>query len=419
MFDLVCVTSRINSENFLLSVEKIAESSSVKSIILREKDLSENEYFTLAKKVNEICKKHKKPLVIHTYDSVAEKLNIKRLHLSFSDFCGKNISHDYFESVGTSVHSAEEAKTAQRFGADYITAGHIFETDCKKGITPRGIGFLQEICESVDIPVYAIGGINKKSVKQIAGIKNKNLCGACVMSELMKSDNPNRTAEIILKNFNSSKAVRRNILLYAITDRHWLNGRELKDDIEKAIKGGATLVQLREKSLNNEDFIKEAEIIHNLCLRYGVPLIINDRVDIVLEVNAEGVHLGQKDLNPIQARKMLGENKIIGVTARNISQAIQAEKDGADYIGSGAVFGTSTKGDAVKMSFDTLREICSSVNIPVAAIGGITNDNILKLKDTGISGAALVSGIFAEKDIEGTTKSLKIKIEEIVNGTNC
>ena len=205
-------------------------------------------------------------------------------------------------------------------------------------------------------------------------------------------------------------------MLYAVTDRHWLNGRTLEEDVELALKGGITLVQLREKNLDFNSFCKEAEKIHFLCSKYNVPLIINDDVEVAKAVNAEGVHLGQGDMSIAKAREILGKNKIIGATARTKEQAVKAEKEGADYVGSGAVFGTSTKSDAVKMSFDTLMEICKSVNIPVTAIGGITKENVLQLKGTGVSGVAVVSGIFAEKDIYNSALELRKKIEEVVNG---
>lgn len=203
--------------------------------------------------------------------------------------------------------------------------------------------------------------------------------------------------------------------LYAVTDRHWLCGREFCEDIEKALKGGVTLVQLREKSLSFEDFCTEAKKVHELCQRYNVPLIINDNVEVAKAINAEGVHLGQSDMNPIKAREILGADKIIGVTARTVEQAIKAEKDGADYLGSGAVFGTSTKSDATKMTFETLNNICNSVKIPVVAIGGINKNNISDLCGTAISGVAVVSGIFAESDIESSCKELKMKVGKIIN----
>lgn len=414
MFKVICVSARKHSRDFFNSVEMIARSD-VDSIILREKDLSEDEYFLLAAEVKKICDKYGKKLIIHNFIDVAKKLGIKNIQLPFSKFISLNNLHDDFESIGTSVHSVEDAVKAEKAGADYIIAGHIFATDCKKGLAPRGIEFLKDVCNSVKIPVYAIGGIDNNSVAEIRNVNCDNFSGVCVMSALMKSNNPQELVQNIKEVF-SMKSEKSKYLLYAVTDRHWLNGRTLEEDVELALKGGATLVQLREKNLNFEDFCREAEKIHLLCQKYKVPLIINDNVEVAQAVNAEGVHLGQGDMSIAKAREILGNGKIIGATARTKEQAVKAEMDGADYVGSGAVFGTSTKSDAVKMSFETLNEICKSVRIPVTAIGGITKENVAELKGTGISGVAVVSGIFAEKDIYNSTIELKKKIEEVVNG---
>lgn len=207
---------------------------------------------------------------------------------------------------------------------------------------------------------------------------------------------------------------KKTLRLYAVTDRTWLDGRTLYDDVENALKGGVTLLQLREKNMSTEDFINSAKEIKSLCEKYNVPLIINDNVDVAKAVNADGVHIGQNDMPAHEARKILGENKIIGVTAKTVEQAQKAEKDGADYLGSGAIFSTTTKGDAKKMDMQTLKSITSSVNIPVVAIGGIDGDNVLQLKGTGIVGVAVVSGIFAQDDIETATKDLYNKIGEII-----
>lgn len=414
MFKVICVSARNHSRDFFNSVEMIARSD-VDSIILREKDLSEDEYFLLAAEVKKICDKYGKKLIIHNFIDVAKKLGIKNIQLPFSKFISLNNLHDDFESIGTSVHSVEDAVRAEKAGADYIIAGHIFATDCKKGLAPRGIEFLKYVCNSVKIPVFAIGGIDNNSVAEIRNVNCDNFSGVCVMSALMKSNNPQELVQNIKEVF-SMKSEKSKYLLYAVTDRYWLNGRTLEEDVELALKGGATLVQLREKNLNFEDFCREAEKIHLLCQKYKVPLIINDNVEVAQAVNAEGVHLGQGDMSIAKAREILGNGKIIGATARTKEQAVKAEMDGADYVGSGAVFGTSTKSDAVKMSFETLNEICKSVRIPVTAIGGITKENVAELKGTGISGVAVVSGIFAEKDIYNSTIELKKKIEEIVNG---
>lgn len=207
---------------------------------------------------------------------------------------------------------------------------------------------------------------------------------------------------------------KKTLKLYAITDRTWLDNRTLYEDVEKALKGGVTLLQLREKNMSTDDFINSAKEIKSLCEMYNIPLIINDNVEVAKAINADGVHIGQDDTTVYEARKILGTNKIIGVTAKTVEQAQKAEKDGADYLGSGAIFGTTTKNDAKKMDINTLKNITNSVNIPVVAIGGIDSNNILKLKNTGIVGTAIVSGIFAQDDIEKATKDLYEKIGEII-----
>lgn len=207
---------------------------------------------------------------------------------------------------------------------------------------------------------------------------------------------------------------KKTLRLYAVTDRAWLNGRTLEEDVERALKGGVTLLQLREKNMPFDDFVRSAKSIKSICKKYNVPLIINDNIDVAVAVDSDGVHIGQDDISAVQARKILGTDKIIGVTAKAIDQARKAEEDGADYIGSGAIFGTSTKDDAKKMDMDTLKSITSAVTIPVVAIGGITGENVQTLSKTGIAGVAVVSGIFAEDDIEKATKNLEKKIGEIL-----
>lgn len=187
--------------------------------------------------------------------------------------------------------------------------------------------------------------------------------------------------------------------LYAVTDRAWLGERSLYEQVGEALAGGVTMVQLREKGLSTEQFRQEAESINRLCQQYHVPLIINDNVEVALAVGAAGVHIGQQDMELKKAREILGEGKIIGVSARTVEQAVFAWKGGADYLGSGAVFGTTTKGDASKLPLETFREICQAVEIPVVAIGGVSEENILQLKGLGAAGVAVVSAIFASGDI--------------------
>ncbi len=208
---------------------------------------------------------------------------------------------------------------------------------------------------------------------------------------------------------------KKDLLLYAVTDRSWLNGRTLYEQVEEALKGGVTFVQLREKNLDDTAFLQEAKEIKELCARYNVPFVINDNVDIAAEIDADGVHVGQSDMEAGDVRKKLGPDKIIGVSAQTVEQALRAQAHGADYLGVGAVFPTGSKADAVEVSHDTVREICRAVDIPVIAIGGITRENVIELKGTGICGIAVISAIFAQQDIEEAARTLKSRTEETVS----
>ena len=191
--------------------------------------------------------------------------------------------------------------------------------------------------------------------------------------------------------------------LYAVTDRSWLRGQTLCEQVEKALIGGATLVQLREKELDEETFLREAIELAKLCHRYGVPLLINDNVEIARRSGADGVHVGQDDMEAASVRSILGSDMIVGVTAKTVEQALRAQEAGADYLGSGAVFGSATK----------LNAICHAVQIPVVAIGGINRQNILELAGTDISGVAVVSGIFAADDIAAECRHLRSIVQQI------
>ena len=210
------------------------------------------------------------------------------------------------------------------------------------------------------------------------------------------------------------KMKKEDLLLYAVTDRHWLNGETLYSQVEKTLEGGTTFVQLREKELDEAHFLKEAKEIKELCARYRVPFVINDNVDIALAIDADGVHVGQSDMEALDVRKRLGPDKIIGVSAQNVQQALLAQKHGADYLGVGAVFPTGSKDDAEDVSFETLKAICQAVDIPVIAIGGITKENVSELKGSGICGIAVISAIFAQKDIKAATKELKKRTMDMV-----
>ncbi len=208
--------------------------------------------------------------------------------------------------------------------------------------------------------------------------------------------------------------LKKQLQLYAITDRSWLKEESLEEQVEKALKGGATMIQLREKELSYDEFYQEAKRIQELCRQYKVPFLINDNVELAKEIDADGVHVGQSDLEAKSVRELLGPDKIIGVTAKTVEQAKAAEAAGADYLGSGAVFGTSTKKDAKFMELSLLQEITNAVEIPVVAIGGIDKSNAAKLQGTGIAGIAVVSGIFAAKDITGETEKLATLVKETI-----
>lgn len=207
---------------------------------------------------------------------------------------------------------------------------------------------------------------------------------------------------------------RNDLVLYAVTDRSWLGDSSLYDQVESAIEGGATFIQLREKNLDEADFLSEAKEIQKLCREYKVPFVINDNVEIAAQIDADGVHVGQSDMEAGDVRKRLGPDKIIGVSAQTVEQALKAQEHGADYLGVGAVFPTGSKADATEVSHQTLKEICEAVDIPVIAIGGITKENVSELKESGICGIAVISAIFAQKDIRKAATELKQRVREIV-----
>ena len=210
------------------------------------------------------------------------------------------------------------------------------------------------------------------------------------------------------------KVSKESLLLYAITDRSWLHGRTLASQVEEALEGGATFLQLREKNLDDAHFLEEARELQALCREHGVPFIVNDNVDVALAMGADGIHVGQHDMEAGDVRKLLGPDKILGVSAQTVDQAILAEQRGADYLGVGAVFPTGSKDDAVEVSHETLKAICEAVSIPVVAIGGITVNNTLELAGSGICGIAVISAIYGQKDIYQATVSLKKVTEEMV-----
>ena len=205
------------------------------------------------------------------------------------------------------------------------------------------------------------------------------------------------------------------LLLYAVTDRSWVGKLTLFEQVELALRGGATCIQLREKELNESAFLEEAIAMKRLCQAYRVPFIIDDNVEVAIRSGADGIHVGQHDRKAGNVRKLVGDGMILGVSAQTVAQAVLAEKSGADYLGVGAVFSTTTKLDAETVSLETLKAICQAVSIPVVAIGGIGRQNIPRLAGTGVDGVALVSAIFGSPDIEAECRRLRALSEKMVS----
>lgn len=205
-----------------------------------------------------------------------------------------------------------------------------------------------------------------------------------------------------------------DLLLYGVTDRRGLGGLSLAEAVRQSLDGGVTFVQLREKHLGREEFAAEALALKALCAEYRVPFVINDDVELAAEVDADGVHVGQSDMSAEDVRARIGVGKILGVSAQTVEQAVAAEKCGADYLGVGAVFPTGSKDDAEDVSYDTLRDICNAVSIPVIAIGGITAANVAKLSGSGICGVAVISAIYCADDIAKAARTMRAAVEEAV-----
>ncbi len=207
---------------------------------------------------------------------------------------------------------------------------------------------------------------------------------------------------------------KKHMLLYAVTDRAWTGAKTLYEQVEDALRGGVTCVQLREKALSDEDFLQEAQEIHALCRRYGVPFIVNDNVDVAVACGAEGIHVGQEDMAAGDVRRRVGDGMILGVSVHTVEEAREAVRNGADYLGLGAVFPTSTKTDVDQMPSETLRAICEAVDVPIVAIGGIDRTNIGTLAGSGVDGVALVSAIFSAADIQAVCRELRALAEGMV-----
>lgn len=402
-FPLLWVTERtLCREPFLDRVAAVAAARPA-GILLREKDLSEEAYLALARAVQAICRRYGVPFLVHTHPRVARTLGADGLHLPLPVLQALPAEERQgLPRLGVSCHSVAEAVEAWQLGADYLTAGHVFATTCKAGLPGRGLAFLAAVCGAVPLPVYAIGGVHPAA---IPALRRAGAAGGCVRAPLTICPSPTDYLHQ-WKECSAMNLTPQQLRLYAVTDRAWTGRQTLLEQLEDALKGGVTLVQLREKDLPQEEFLTEALAAKALCHRYGVPLLINDDVDLALQCGADGVHVGAEDRPVAEIRRLAGPGFLIGATAKTIAQAQAAQADGADYIGVGAVFPSPTKPNAVGITREELAAICASVTIPAVAIGGITQDNLPQLTGCGAVGAAVVSALFGAPDVRAAAQEL-------------
>ena len=382
----------------------------VRRIVLREKELSPSEYAPLAEQFVRICRENNTIPVISHHIETANDLGVREVQVSIGELRENPSVVNEFRRVCVSIHSVDEAIEAESLGASSVTAGHVFDTECKKGTPGRGLEFLKGVIDRVNIPVYAIGGMDLGVIDQVY---DTGASGVCLMSTMMNASAEHVSA-LVKKCFDINRPTfkKEDLALYAVTDGRWLNeGESIASKVEDAIQGGATIIQLREKDGTRRK--TDARCCLNVCRSYGVPLIINDDVDLAAEIGADGVHLGQDDMSPKEASAEF--NGIIGVSAHNIEEARKAKEDGADYIGCGAVFQTSTKNNTSALGVDGLKRITESVSIPAVAIGGIDEKNISQLEGTGICGVAVVSAIFAKDDTEKAATVMKKMVSSILS----
>ncbi|MCD8294017.1 MAG: thiamine phosphate synthase [Clostridia bacterium] len=409
-YRLICVTDRLsvsegNEEVFLSRIREIA-SSRVDAIILRERDLSPQKYMALAEKVLDICRRKGMPCILHKYLPQAKALGAQYVHLSvpaLRETAQEELA--CFKAFGVSCHSPEEARYAQMRGASYILAGHVYDTSCKLGTPGRGLTYLKEMCSCVDIPVYAIGGISPDKVPDVL---EAGASGICSMSGFM-------TAPHIYQYIQDLTVIppfkREDLRLYAITDAVQRPVAEEAERVREAILGGATIIQLRKKLDSQSLYENYAAGISRVCKEYGVPFIVNDNVTAALRF-ADGIHLGQGDADIRDVRFAAPRGFIIGATAKTVQQAREAEESGADYIGVGSMFPSPTKENAIRISREQLDEVCSSVRIPAVCIGGITQSNISSLKGSKAAGAAVVSAVFGQEDVQEAARQMRALAEE-------
>ena len=404
MFKHIVVTNRkLCKENFLDRIESICKLH-VGAILLREKDMSEAEYEKLYVKVSQICKQYEVPCIVHSFKKVALKYNNPYFHAPIHQLDGSEKNH--FLYVSASCHSLEEVKLAEKLGCKYVIAGHIFSTNCKKGLPGRGVEFLNTLRNSTHIPVFAIGGIHPQTLRYVED-------PVCIMSGWMQCENVENYSRQLERKEDFMKFQSNMLTLYGISQPC----NDLLEKIEKALQGGVSCIQLREKELDDASFIDEAIQVRKLCHAYGVPLIINDRLHVALQSGADGIHVGIEDMSVDKIRAIAGKDFIIGATAKTVEQAQLAQKQGADYLGVGALFASPTKKNAIRISKEELIQIKKSVHLPVVAIGGIQLENCDIIANTGVSGIAVVSALFSQKDVKKAAEALKAKVTSLLKQT--
>ena len=411
MSELICVTnSAACREELTVRIEKLA-ACRPGAVLLREKELSEADYEALAAKAKAICGRYGVRLILHSFTGVASRLGLGSIHLPMDRL--RALPEDEkrrFETIGASVHSPEEAAEAERLGAGYVIFGNIFETPCKPGLPGRGIKALHDTVKACGIPVCAIGGLDRDNAVRArrAGAK-----GICVMTEAMRTQDP---ASYIagLKQALNARILSSELRLYAITDNACIGGRDLCEAVDSALTGGATVIQLRDKEASHEELVGKAKALKEICASHGAALIVNDDWQAAAEAGADGAHVGIEDAPVSEIREKAGEGFIIGATAKTVPQALAAKEAGADYLGVGAVFPSPTKKNAIRITPELFREGVSAAGLPAVAIGGITLENITSLKDLGADGFAVVSAIFARKDIRQAAEKLRALSEGIL-----
>lgn len=417
------MTNRHLCQDNYLDVIAAAIDGGIEAIILREKDLVPKELHILAKRVKDLTASAGIPLIINGNIEVAQAIEADGVHLgegSLPPSVARKILRPGMW-LGQSIHSLQASErlieNRETRHLDYFLFGNVYSTSCKPGKPAQGLGLLTEVVRCSPIPVVAIGGIDKTKVE---AVKACGAAGVAVMSTVMTSPDPKSTVRELADATGKGilDKIKRSLwskasfpVLYGIIGQEQADDNSLQEKVQLALEGGCDVIQLREKDLSTAQYLKRARMLRELTRKYEKMLIINDRIDIAMATEADGVHIGQEDM-PLGAARRLWPNGIIGVTVRNIEQARMAASEGADYVGAGPVFRTYSKMlDAQPLQFDGLKQICSLVPVPVIAIGGIQETNIQGIRETGCQGVAVISALFGNGDAAKAARDLKVLLQ--------